>query len=54
MGESGSGKSLCAQTLMGLLPHAIHVERGAILFDGIDLTNVDAQRCDVCADAASP
>ncbi len=42
VGESGSGKSLCAQTLMGLLPRAISVERGAALFDGIDLIHVDA------------
>ena len=41
VGESGSGKSLCAQTLMGLLPRAISVERGAALFDGIDLISVD-------------
>ena len=42
VGELGSGKSLCAQTLMGLLPRAISVERGAALFDGIDLISVDA------------
>jgi peptide/nickel transport system ATP-binding protein len=44
VGESGSGKSLCAQALMGLLPKAIRIERGEILFDGIDLTKADKQQ----------
>jgi peptide/nickel transport system ATP-binding protein len=39
VGESGSGKSLCAQTIMGLLPKAIGIEKGEILFEGIDLTS---------------
>ncbi|RUT34746.1 ABC transporter ATP-binding protein [Arsenicitalea aurantiaca] len=41
VGESGSGKSLCAQTLMGLLPKAIRIERGAALFDDVDLIDTD-------------
>jgi peptide/nickel transport system ATP-binding protein len=44
VGESGSGKSLCAQTIMGLLPGVIRVERGTILFDGIDLTKAPVSR----------
>jgi peptide/nickel transport system ATP-binding protein len=44
VGESGSGKSLCAQALMGLLPKPIGIERGEILFDGIDLTKIDKQQ----------
>ena len=42
VGESGSGKSLCAQALMGLLPRAIKVQRGAALFDHVDLMTADA------------
>lgn len=34
IGESGSGKSLLAQTLTGLLPEDVKVEQGRILFAG--------------------
>jgi len=44
VGESGSGKSLCAQTLMGLLPRAIRIERGAALFEDVDLVHLDPGR----------
>jgi oligopeptide/dipeptide ABC transporter ATP-binding protein len=36
-GESGSGKSLTALSIMGLLPEAAQVEAGTLRFDGIDL-----------------
>ncbi|MGE6605513.1 ABC transporter ATP-binding protein [Halomonas sp. NPDC076908] len=37
IGESGSGKSVTANTLMGLLPPAIRVSSGQITFQGEDL-----------------
>jgi len=41
IGESGSGKSVTASTVMGLLPSAIKVANGSILFQGIDLVQAD-------------
>ena len=38
VGESGSGKSLTALAIMGLLGEGLAVTRGAIAFDGRDLT----------------
>ncbi|HZE60335.1 MAG TPA: ABC transporter ATP-binding protein [Burkholderiales bacterium] len=32
VGDSGSGKSVVAQTIMGILPHIAHIESGEILF----------------------
>ncbi|NLI76636.1 MAG: ABC transporter ATP-binding protein [Candidatus Riflebacteria bacterium] len=41
-GESGSGKSVLALSLMGLLPRAaIREQRGAVRFDGTDLLGLD-------------
>ncbi|RCK80566.1 MAG: Oligopeptide transport ATP-binding protein OppF [Candidatus Ozemobacter sibiricus] len=41
-GESGSGKSVLALSLLGLLPRAaIREQRGALRFDGIDLATLD-------------
>ncbi len=41
-GESGSGKSVLALSLLGLLPRAaIHEQRGGLRFDGTDLTTLD-------------
>jgi peptide/nickel transport system ATP-binding protein len=37
IGESGSGKSVTASTVMGLLPPVMKVSRGEILFGGRDL-----------------
>ncbi|MBN3522597.1 nickel ABC transporter ATP-binding protein NikE [Paenibacillus apiarius] len=37
IGESGSGKSMTAQALLGLLPPEAHVRSGAILFEGEDI-----------------
>lgn len=37
IGESGSGKSVTAATVMGLLPPAMRVTAGKILFNGADL-----------------
>ncbi len=37
IGESGSGKSITAQAIMGLLPPALQVKSGSIRFNGTDL-----------------
>lgn len=37
IGESGSGKSVTANTIMGLLPSTMHISEGAIAFKGTDL-----------------
>ncbi|MCE5171183.1 ABC transporter ATP-binding protein [Paenibacillus profundus] len=37
IGESGSGKSLTAQALLGMLPQEAHVSSGTILFEGEDI-----------------
>ena len=45
VGESGSGKSVTALTVMGLLPEpAARVARGAVRFEGTDLTRLGEQR----------
>ena len=38
VGESGCGKSMTALALLGLLPPAVHVTAGAVVFQGSDLT----------------
>ncbi len=38
IGESGSGKSLVARSILGLLPERVRVRAGSIVFDGQDLT----------------
>src|SRR3954451_19646601 len=40
IGESGSGKSVTANAIMGLLPKVIRVSSGAIHLDGKDITGV--------------
>ncbi|TIQ91744.1 MAG: ABC transporter ATP-binding protein, partial [Mesorhizobium sp.] len=37
IGESGSGKSVTANAIMGLLPRVIHVSSGAIHLDGTNI-----------------
>ena len=37
VGESGAGKSTIALSIMGLLPRSATVDRGSIIFDGVDL-----------------
>lgn len=41
IGESGSGKSVTANALMGLLPSLMHVSSGEILFQGQNLLKLD-------------
>jgi peptide/nickel transport system ATP-binding protein len=41
VGESGSGKSLTCRSVLGILPEGVHLTRGSIEFDGIDLTALD-------------
>ncbi|NKN37430.1 ABC transporter ATP-binding protein [Agrobacterium sp. a22-2] len=41
IGESGSGKSVTANAIMGLLSSAITVTHGSILFKGMDLIRTD-------------
>lgn len=40
IGESGSGKSLLAQSILKILPRNVRKTRGSIYFDGIDLDSI--------------
>src|ERR1700687_5641100 len=45
IGESGSGKSLIARSVLGLLPRPhVRIAGGQILFDGPDLGAADTER----------
>jgi oligopeptide/dipeptide ABC transporter ATP-binding protein len=41
VGESGCGKSTLVKAILGIMPQGAVVERGSILFDGIDLLRLD-------------
>src|SRR4051812_2239269 len=43
IGESGSGKSVTANAIMGLLPKVIRVSSGAIHLDGKDITSASPE-----------
>jgi oligopeptide/dipeptide ABC transporter ATP-binding protein len=43
VGESGCGKSTLVKSVLGILPPAARVTSGAITFDGIELTALDAK-----------
>lgn len=40
VGETGSGKSLTALSIMGLLPKSLEISGGSILFEGQDITKL--------------
>src|ERR1700679_99490 len=44
VGESGSGESATAHAIMGLLPPAVRVVGGSIVFDGTDLLKEPVDR----------
>jgi peptide/nickel transport system ATP-binding protein len=44
IGESGSGKSVTANAIMGLLPKSIRVSSGAIRLEGMDLVGLSPER----------
>ena len=44
IGESGSGKTLAARAILGLLPYGVHAQHGRILLDGEDLLSAPAPR----------
>jgi oligopeptide/dipeptide ABC transporter ATP-binding protein len=44
VGETGAGKSLTAQAVLGLLRDSARIVRGAIRFDGVDLLGGDPAR----------
>jgi len=45
VGESGAGKSTIGKAVLGLLPRAARIDRGYVMFDGIDLpTMAEAKR----------
>jgi ABC-type glutathione transport system ATPase component len=39
VGETGSGKTLTALTVLGLTPRAFHRTGGSVVFDGTDITD---------------
>ena len=44
VGETGSGKTMTARAIMGLLPKTAVVERGRATFDGTDLLGDDSSK----------
>src|SRR5438477_3857787 len=44
IGESGSGKSVTANAIMGLLPKAIRVSSGAIHLDGMNIVGLASDK----------
>ena len=44
VGESGSGKSVTTKAIMGILQGNASIDSGAILYDGLDLTDVDEEQ----------
>ncbi|PAE26650.1 MULTISPECIES: ABC transporter ATP-binding protein [Bacillaceae] len=44
VGESGSGKSVSMLSIMGLLPDNASIEADSLIFDGLDLMDIDYKR----------
>src|SRR6516225_2380533 len=44
IGESGSGKSVTANAIMGLLPKVIRVSSGAIHLDGLNIVGIPSDK----------
>ncbi|ANY69082.1 hypothetical protein BBD42_23310 [Paenibacillus sp. BIHB 4019] len=44
IGESGSGKTLTGLAIGGLLPHAVRITKGQILFEGQSVSELSAQQ----------
>ncbi|GIH72409.1 dipeptide ABC transporter ATP-binding protein [Sphaerimonospora thailandensis] len=44
VGESGSGKSISCQAALGILPSALEVTAGRVVFDDTELTHLDNRR----------
>ena len=44
VGESGCGKSTLVRAILGILPRRSRIERGAILFEGRDLVQLDERQ----------
>ena len=43
VGESGSGKTMTALSIIGLLPHDAYITNGSIVFDKMDLFEIDKE-----------
>src|SRR5262249_61060654 len=43
VGESGSGKTVLSRSIMGLLPKRGTIREGSVLFNGRELTELDAK-----------
>ncbi len=44
VGDSGAGKSMLAKAILGILPAATRIRKGAIYFDGKDITRLDRKQ----------
>lgn len=44
VGESGSGKSTIGTAILGLLPDNARIEKGAVLFEGLNLLETDQEK----------
>ena len=52
VGESGSGKTMTFLSVLGLTPPAIRIASGAVMLDGVDLTQLDTESLRVRRGAA--
>ena len=54
VGESGAGKSMIGKAILGILPRALKIDEGEILFQGKNLLNLNPRelRKEIGANAA--